>query len=55
MYLAVKSYYNMLREIKIRGRYAMLGTFSRFDTPYFLLLFRCRHPEGVTEIENKKW
>lgn len=51
MYLAVKSYYNMLREIKIQGRYAMLGTFSRFDTPYFLL--RC--PEGVTEIENKKW
>lgn len=55
MYLAVKSYYNMLREIKIQGRYAMLGTFSRFDTPYFLLRFRCRHPEGVTEIENKKW
>lgn len=55
MYLAVKSYYNMLREIKIQGRYAMLGTFSRFDTPYFLLPFRCRHPEGVTEIENKKW
>lgn len=56
MYLAVKFYYNMLREIKTQGRYAMLGTFSRFDTPYFLLrAFRCRHPEGVTEIENKKW
>lgn len=35
--------------------HAMLGTFSRFDTPYFLLHCRCRHPEGVTEIENKKW
>lgn len=33
----------------------MLGTFSRFDTPYFLIRFRCRHSEGVTEIENKKW
>lgn len=38
MYLAVKSYYNMLREIKIQGRYAMLGTFSRFDTPYYYAL-----------------
>lgn len=56
MYLAVKSYnYNMLREILIQGRNAMLGTFSRFDTPCFLIRFRCRHPEGATEIENKKW
>lgn len=55
MYLVVKFYYNMLREIKIQGRYVMLGIFLRFDIFYFLLCFRCCYFEGVIEIENKKW
>lgn len=55
MYLVVKFYYIMFREIKIQGRYVMLGIFLRFDIFYFLLRFRCYYFEGVIEIENKKW